>query len=416
MPDVPRLDLYVLPAVVGSGLGDLAEIEAAAATLRAAGYRPRLLRIAPKLPRGLPGPFRWPPVERSVRRRAGRALTLTSQFGVSCAPRRPGPLGAPGPWAAEVAAIEASYGRDAVLHVSLEEFARTLSARQQVDERYREGGARPPRAGARRGREVREMRGLYRRFREFDRPNLLTLFPTFVPDTAFTREFPEAIQVGPVVRPGTRRRAARGARRRILWYASPPSAPRIAAALVQGLVDGVVAEELLVRGSHEFPMPTSALRVRFLGPATPSEWSRIWSDADAAIVTGSRSLLEALADGVPFVYYNGVTGQGARTRRHRPEKIRSLLRLARREGASAARRSELASFSRGQAVRRIASAWSQRTGADGPVGPSAGFPPGRASGGAFLIRLARAWATPGAAGAAVFARQVRREGAAPTPV
>ena len=47
--------------------------------------------------------------------------------------------------------------------------------------------------------------------------------------------------------------------------------------------------------------------------------------ADLRVVTGSRTLLEALEVGCPFLYFNGILGVGARTRRHRPEKLIALL-------------------------------------------------------------------------------------------
>jgi len=69
-------------------------------------------------------------------------------------------------------------------------------------------------------------------------------------------------------------------------------------------------------------------------------------------VTGSRTLLEALELGGPFLYFNGVLGSGRRRRRHRPEKIDAVLANGRSRGVAADLLRDLADFARG---RRIAS-------------------------------------------------------------
>jgi hypothetical protein len=83
-------------------------------------------------------------------------------------------------------------------------------------------------------------------------------------------------------------------------------------------------------------------------------WRERFLGAELRIVTGSRTLLEALETQGPFLYFNGVTQRGRATRRHRPEKIDALLRVWRRMGVSAALCRDLADFSRAWNVGAIA--------------------------------------------------------------
>jgi hypothetical protein len=64
-------------------------------------------------------------------------------------------------------------------------------------------------------------------------------------------------------------------------------------------------------------------------------------------------LLEGLAGGGPFLYFNGVTGTGRGMRRHRPEKIDALLRLWKRTRVSPGLRRDLADFSRLRSTSRV---------------------------------------------------------------
>ncbi len=57
--------------------------------------------------------------------------------------------------------------------------------------------------------------------------------------------------------------------------------------------------------------------------------------------------------GGPFLYFNGTLGEGPRRRRHRPEKIASLLDLATRMGVERPLRTDLADFARGRRVHEI---------------------------------------------------------------
>ena len=201
------VDVYLFPAVVGGGLGDIEEVLAAGRHLARAGF-PLYLYRAPgrPLPPNVEGPWEWPPVERRHRidrHHARAALTVSPCWGVSAAPSRPGRFGRGGPWEVECCSIESVYGPESTLHISLEEFARTLPSRAETRERLREGGV-PARAigprlrTAETHREVEAFRSAFRVFRGFDRPNVLHLFATFRPNDAFRREFPEAVETGPL--------------------------------------------------------------------------------------------------------------------------------------------------------------------------------------------------------------------------
>jgi hypothetical protein len=413
------VDVYLLPAVVGGGLGDIEEVLAAGRHLAAAGFRLILYRDAGRpLPPNVDGPWDWPPVERRdrVARRSGAALTVAPSWGVSAGPSRPARFGRGGPWEVEARSVERSYGSDRTLHVSLEEFARTLPSAAETRERFREGGV-PARAIVPRYRaaeaadEVDVFRSAFRAFRGFDRPNVLHLFATFRPDRTFAREFPEAVQTGPLGS-GHRHSAfapsrTRG-RREWVWYASPSSAERIAPAVLAGLAEVRPAVTLYVRSPRPWPSVEGKPGIRVVtAPVAPRAWRSRFRRADLRIVTGSRTLLEAMEVGGPFLYFNGVLGRGAGRRRHRPEKIRAWLDLARRAGVGADLQTDLADFARG---RRVAEVVRRAAGRQGgwarfprSLGPS-GFSPARADAGRVLVAVARELSRPGARSVDIVAR------------
>jgi len=372
-----------------------------------------------RLPTGVDGPWSWPPYApvRRLTPAAPRAVTVAPAWGVSCAPPRAGPFGRPGPWAEEVHEIEAAYGPARTAHVSLEEFARTLTPTEETVERLREGGVRarelPARlARARAAGEVETFREAFRRFRAFDRPNVLHLFATFRYAPGFARAFPEAVQTGPLW-PGLGRRGARPPRRTggWVWYASPASAEAIADAVVDGLGRARHAPSLFVRSPRpwrSFPArPSVLLRT---APVPRSAWSRQLANASLRIVTGSRTLLEALEAGGPFLYFNGVLGRGAARRRHRPEKLRALLAVARAEGWPADLVRDLDDFSRGRRVAPIAARAADRLGGwgDVPRRPRArGFAPGFEAAAPVLVRFVQEFAG-GAEGAEALVARFRR--------
>ncbi len=398
-----RADVYLLPAVVGGGLGDIEEVLAAGRHLAAAGAAVHLYRRAGRpLPRSVDGPWDWPP-HRTVRRlrpTARVALTVAPAWGVSCAPQRPGALGRAGPWAEEAAEIERTYGAERTAHVSLEEFARTLTLRAENLERLREGGvpARQLRAGLARAEaagETARHREAFLRFRAFDRPNVAHLFASLVPADGFAREFPAAIVCGPMW-PGRAAPRAAAAGRDWVWYASPSSAERIAPAVLAGLRGVRPTPRLVVRASRPWrfgiPEPRGEIRV---APEDPGAWHRRLAAASVRIVTGSRTLLEAMELGRPFLYFNGVLGGGRRPRRHRPEKALQLLRVARAAGWPADLCRDLEDFSRGHRVAEITARAARAAGGwrRFPACPAlSGFRPEFQDAGRLVVRLARALA------------------------
>jgi len=359
------VDVYLLPAVVGGGLGDIEETLAAGRQLVRAGFRLRLYRSRGRpLPKSVDGPWDWPPIERTdrVEPRASSALTVTPAWGISAAPSRPGAYGRGGPWEAEATDLEAAYGADHVVHVSLEEFARTLTNARENRERLREGGVAARALGARLRRaqeagEVDTFRAAFRRFRSFDRPNVLHLFATFRRDRGFAREFPEAVQTGPLWPDRYRRGRGSSARRgrpEWVWYASPASAERLAPAVLEGLASIRPVPHLWILSPRPWALALPADRATLVThPVPPAVWARRFSGAAVRIVTGSRTLLEAMELGGPFLYFNGVLGAEGRTRRHRPEKLVGLLDLARRDGVGRRLRTDLADFARGRRVTEV---------------------------------------------------------------
>ena len=416
------VDVYLFPAVIGGGLGDIDEVLAAGRYLARAGFPIYLLRLSGRpLPSSVEGPWDWPPLVRTDRvcGRGRAAVTVTPCWGVSAAPRRPGPLGRAGPWADEAVRVESHYGADRTVHVSLEEFARSLPSAAETRERLREGGL-PSRAL---GREVKKarirgeesaFRTAFERFRAFDRPNVLHLYAGFAPSPGFRREFPNAVASGPLWsgrydRTGRRR----SARREWVWYASPASAERIAPIVRAALTEAAPGTRLFVRSPRPWSSvpPGANLHVEAV-PLPEAAWRRRFARADVRIVTGSRSLLEAIELGGPFLYFNGVLGAGTRTRRHRPEKILALLAFAERAGVPTDVRRDLADFSRarriGPVVRRVVrreGGWRRFA---IPRGAS-GFSPPYDAAGALVVEVGRALAAPGADAGSVV-RRIRRAG------
>jgi len=412
-----RVDVYLLPAVVGGGLGDIEEVLAAGRRLAAAGFPVFLYRRPGRpWPRGVDGPWEWPRLERVVApaRRNRTAITVTPAWGISAAPEGPPPLGAAGQWADEAADLERAYGKDGVLHASLEEFARTLTTREENRERLREGGTRSRElerglARATAAGEVAAFDTAFRRFRAFDRPNVLHLFATFVRDRRFAAEFPAAVQTGPLW-PGRfrSRPTARRTRRDWVWYASPASAEELLADVEAGLAGADPPVRLYVRVPRPWrrarPGPATTVET---APVDPTAWRRRFAGAELRIVTGSRTLLEAIEVGRPFLYFNGVLGAGAARRRHRPEKAIALLRIARAAGWPADLVRDLRDFAGGRRVAEVVAhaaghvgGWARPWPGLGPVG----FSPPFDDAGALLVRVAGAMGRPGASAAAVVAR------------
>lgn len=396
---------YLFPAVLGGGEGDLAELEVAARALIRERIPVVIYRARGRsMPKGTqPFPSRF-----SIRRRstlvrdAARALTVSCDFGVTAGPEASGAFGRAGPWATEAAEIERCYGRGRVLHVSLGEFARTLTSREQVEERYREGGRshawiRHHLQTPRGRREIEEAHRLYVRFRALDRSEILHLFPGFRDPRAFRREFPASIPTGPL---GFHPQAFHPHRPRRgpatwIWYASPSTSDRLVRCISRSERRIRSTLTIEVRSPRPLSLPRSTRRLRWVSiPTIPrKEWMRRFRSADLRIVTGTRTLLEALQLQAPFLYFNGVTGRGRSTRTHRPEKLRSLLFASRRSGTPASVRKTLSDFARLRGVARSL-AWALNSGRGFRLRPPpAPYPPPYGDGAELLRLLARRFAS-----------------------
>lgn len=404
----PGVDIYLLPTVVGGGLGDIEEVLAAGRHLERAGFALTLYRRAGRpLPRSVDGPFDWPAHARRSRilqrGRARAAVTVSPCWGVSATPTRPERYGRGGAWEEECADIEHAYGPEHTLHISLEEFARTLTSWEETTERYREGGFRSRRIRAlsrtaKFAREVEQFHEAFVRFRAFDRPNLLHLYATFRPSRTFAREFPEAVQCGPLSsgRPFSEHRRERTTSPQgWVWYASPASADRLLPPILAGL--SALGTPLIVRTPRPMSAPSEPtlrpLLRSVVGSVPRAVWRREFDEARLRIVTGSRTLLEAIEHGGPFLYFNGLVGSRF-PHRHRPEKIVALLELGRRQRIAPRLLRDLADFSRGRRIREIVKHAEQGQGAWRRF-PSfrpwdSGFLPGYEDAGALVVGAVRA--------------------------
>ena len=139
----------------------------------------------------------------------------------------------------------------------------------------------------------------------------------------------------------------------------------------------------------------------------PADWRRRFVDADLRIVTGSRTLLEAMELGAPFLYFTGALGAGRRTRRHRPEKIVALLSVLGHQGAPPDLARDLRDFALGRRVGDIArraadreGGWSRFPRRIGPVG----YPSGYGDAGRLIVRVATALARDPTAADAIVQR------------
>jgi hypothetical protein len=416
----PGVDVYLMPSIVGGGRGDVEEVLVVGRMLARAGHDVRVPRSGPREVLD-DRSFDWTGIRRvrAITPTGPNAVTISSQFGVTAADARDEPLGRAGPWTEVRARIDRAYGPGRVLHVSLEEFARARPAAELAEERWRESGRTERERRRRRGskvsrREVAEFVRLYRKFRALDRPDVLALFPTFRRSARFASEFPETVQVGPIWPEAIVR--VRGAHRtgalRVLWYASPSTSARLLPRLMEGLSTSPRPVHLRVRSPRPLGLESNPrVKVELLGKESPAAWRNGRATTDLAIVTGSRSLLEAIDGRVPFLYFNGVMGRGSSARRHRPEKLLSLLAILRVAGVASSVRRDLADFARMRRVEDIV-----RRGARGtaPLGPrlrrtiERAFPDPFQDGGRLIRTVVGRFDSAGSSGADLVAA-VRRE-------
>ena len=413
-------DVYLMPSVIGGGRGDAEEVLSVGRALARDGFPVHIVRSRP-LSVLDDRSFDWSGLRRArgLRPRADRAVTISSQFGITAADGRDEPLGRAGPWAVERVGIERAYGPARVLHISLEEFARARPVAALAEERWRESGRTERHRRARRTtrafrREVAEFARLYRKFRAFDRPDLLVAFPTFRRSARFAAEFPEAVQTGPIwpEGPPPQRAVSRAGPFRVLWYASPSTADRLAPRLIAGLAAADRPVRLRVRSPRPLPLtPSGRVQIEAAPTRPAAEWRREWARTDLAIVTGTRSLLEAIRWGVPFLYFNGVMGHGRSTRRHRPEKLLALLAVMPGPGTSARVRRDLSEFSRLRGVEEIVVRWVRRPVVIGPIVRRAvgrGFAEPFTDGARFVAAVAERFAS-GSRSPAELVRSLQRE-------
>lgn len=390
-PPVPKVRVYLLPCRVQQGWGDLQELSRAAWALHRAGFplvylEGRNGRAAPrKDPRIVPfdpeaaGPVVFPPVLRRPRPfPSGRAIVLTSWWGLSA--RREDSRGDPLPGGVEqaVSRVVRAHGERQVLHVSLEEFASDQTSREVFEEGLRQAGLgaehRRRALHSEEGRRwVRRYHDAFVRARAGEREEVLHLTGSFAARRRSLTEFPFLLPVGPFGsgQPGRRvlvRPLPRPARppppareASVIWYASPSSSLEFASrSLLPGLARLPRSVRLEVRAGSEaierwkgLPVPPS-IRPIWLPELSLRSWTRRWRAADLRIASGSQSLVDAVHEARPFLYFNGyVVGQDRRTWAFRREKLLSLLHALReRRGGSALAR-DLERFADGRDVAGV---------------------------------------------------------------
>ena len=388
---VPQVPVYLLPCRIQQGWGDLQELSRAAWALHRAGFpliylegrkgraRPRAYaRVAPFDP-GAAGPVVFPPVLRRSRPfPSGRALVLTSWWGLSARGEdaRGDPL--PGGIDRAVSRVVRAHGEGQVLHVSLEEFASDQTSREAFEEVLRQaGGGEELRRRALRSAEgkrwVRRYHEAFVRARAGERDDVLHLTGSFDPRRRSLAEFPFLLPVGPFGAAPTERRAPtrpphrpehppRPARRAtVIWYASPSSSFEFARrSLVPGLARLPLYVRLEVRAGsearknwRELTVPSS-IRFRWLPELSRKAWERHWRAADLRIASGSQSLVDAVHEAGPFLYFNGwVVGQDGRTWAFRREKLLSLLQALREHRGGSALARDLERFADGRDVEGV---------------------------------------------------------------
>jgi hypothetical protein len=423
-PGRPRLPVYVFPCRIQQGRGEWVETGRAVRLLARAGYPlyhlrsvtpsregredPRAVPLDPS--RGGPEPFpRVEPLRAPVPSR--QAVAVVTWFGVTA--RRSDLAGdpMPGPLADRFERLREAHP-DGLLILSLEEFGTARTSREAVTEGLRQAGLCPRRIRqvlrSPEGKDrLRRYRQAFFRARAGEREDVLHLFPEFFPSLPALREFPFALPIGPFWPPRPGRAVARlpatRRTRRVVWYASASSSSRLLGPLLDALGGLSQPVELFVRHGSPWALPDPSssagrpVRVVELGPESRPRWEGRLRAADLRVVGGSQSLVEAVSDAVPFLYFNGAlrTPAGGSVG-FRREKLLSLLRgSSRRRGERLVAR-DLRAFAdlRGVSgvVRRALGSGRWRAGCV-RLTRQAGraYPPGLRAGEAYLLSLVRSF-------------------------
>lgn len=410
----PRPSIYVLPSRIQQGLGDGLELGRAVAPSVAQGHRLLFIppvgpshssrrdgRVVPLDPRDL-HPSGFPPVRRcDGPTGSGPAVIVATWWGL--AGRRldddGGPV--PGPWAATVEAIARHHASKGVLTISLEESASARTAAEVLAEGQRQAGwTGRERARHRASSSSRRERATYARAfraaRGAARPDVLHLVPSFHPRPSAARAFPFLLQVGPFW-PRARTRPVhdpRSARRpaHVVWYASPSSSATLAPFLDRALTSLDRDVRVTVRAESPFPLPAGS-GWRWAPHLGPAGWRRLWDSADLLITTGTQTVVEALEERRPFLYFNGWLPTGG-ARGFRREKVLSLASAIFARDGQGAR--DLLAFADGRELATVLeralfdAEWRSRS-ARWADRVRSGFPPPLADGGRYVASLLSAF-------------------------
>ena len=400
-PAVGGVDVYLMPAVVGGGLGDIAEVLDAGRGLARAGFRTILFRLPGRpLPPSVDGPWDLGGVERvsAIGPRATNAITVTPNWGVSAAPDRPGRA------RARRGLGEGGRGGRTTLRPGTDPPRQPRRVRPDAhldrgERRAVEGGRRDG-PGDRRPPEDEGVPGGRRPV-----PPGVSPIPRVRPVERAppVPDVPSDAPVRPGVSGGGPGRAGVAATRPDGRPTGGPTGrvglvcePRGRRSGSSGPSTGGSAEPGSAGSSSGPPAHSRFPWTRRSRGAPPVRWApasgrRRSMPAGLRVVTGSRTLLEAVQLGRPFLYFNGVLGDGPRRQRHRPEKVRALVRGWRARGVSRTIVRDIDDFSRGRRVAEVVRAAASEPGwsrAFPRTAPSGEFPPGLGDGVAYLVAVA----------------------------
>ncbi len=426
-----RIPIYILPARIQAGWGDIVEMSRACEWL--AGPQTHLLHLRRKTcgrdqnfredPRTVPidpGTVDLPGfrdiLEVDHPEGTGRAVVLVPWWGLTCRQKaRGGPPRPKGIFFDTLTRIAEQHGRENVLVLSLEEFASNRDSRTARREALRQAGLPPDPRNATDGADwVRRYHRAFEAARGGRDPRVLHLFGAFAEDRSAGREFPFTVCIGPFgCPPASTIRRVTGPHRfippyRVVWYASPESSPEFLYRMLGDLRDAPERIDLWIRtgtlwGPERRPEAIPPrVRVRFLPWQSSQVWDHTLVGAHLVIVGGSQSLVDALAAGKPFLYFNGFSsGSAGDSRAYRREKLQNLLTAWKARGVSVRVRQDLLDFADARSPGKVLlralrdPRWSReelRPLRTGPWPPWA-IPEERRNGGAFLRKVVEDWKT-----------------------